>query len=88
MAVLASDFPYRIERATMRDREFGKATGLFTSWLAAVRQCLRQTALRAGAREVWAFRLEANGMNHANAYFQTSTAAIYFRQRHASGRVL
>jgi hypothetical protein len=62
----------------MRDRVFGKTTGFFTGWPSAVQRCLAQGSVPASAAEIWAFRLEADGANHANGYFATSTAAIYF----------
>jgi hypothetical protein len=68
---------YRIDRPTLQDIVYAPATGRI-SWPAAVEQCKRRNMLPASAGQVWAFRLEADGTDHANEYFACSTAAIYF----------
>src|ERR1019366_1902152 len=68
---------YRIDHPTMRDVVFANATD-DKSWPAAVQDCAGRSMIPASAGQLWAFRLEANGIDHANRYFMSSTAAIYF----------
>jgi len=68
---------YRIDRTSLRDLVFAPATQRIT-WPQAVTECGTQNMQPAGAGQLWGFRLEADGADHANEYFQSSTAAIYF----------
>ena len=69
--------PYRIERSNMQTLVFCAATKRL-HWSAAVQECAAQAMLPVNAGQMWAFRLEADSTDHADDYFMTSTAAIYF----------
>lgn len=77
MVLLTTKPPYRIERTSMRNLIFGAATKRL-HWPAAVQECATQAMLPVNAGQMWAFRLEADGTDHADDYFMTSTASIYF----------
>ena len=69
---------YRIDRPSMRDLAFGSATER-APWPSLVAACAARTMLPASAAHVLAFRLEADGADHADEYFLTSTVALYFK---------
>jgi hypothetical protein len=77
MVLHTTEPQYRIDRATMRGLVFAPATERL-SWPGAVTQCADRAMTPAGAGQLWAFRLEAESADHANEYFMSSTAAIYF----------